>query len=353
MTDGVHDVVLGGQEMDFETIGTPSQRQTFDAVWARLDEQLTGNAAYDLPILKHYLDACDEICLAPSDLRTAIIGVMMGYRPDGASEQFAEVTDFVAHRAGLEMSRAKEAADSGDFNEAMHIMTRLMSRINLLFKRFQKSTIFDFRDDFDAFTYRHANYVEGMLYLTPFAVSQGHQFIGKLYLKLNDIERAIAALRCAVAWNPVCAGYYFDLASAYYQRRDFKMHASNTSIAYRYLRTADDYRRFYFETARQFDNEADHKFAAEMYKLSLAFGENPRARGSLEYIEKTWFKCATPPLSLDHLKASCREHNISFGPSLNFMCDVDEYIAKIPENALSNSLSAEKQSVLAVWNSIV
>ena len=90
-----------------------------------------------------------------------------------------------------------------------------------------------------------------------------------------------------------------------------------------------------------------------MYKLSLAFGENPRARGSLEYIEKTWFKCATPPLSLDHLKASCREHNISFGPSLNFMCDVDEYIAKIPENALSNSLSAEKQSVLAVWNSIV
>ena len=119
------------------------------------------------------------------------------------------------------------------------------------------------------------------------------------------------------------------------------------------LRTADDYRRFYFETARQFDNEADHKFAAEMYKLSLAFGENPRARGSLEYIEKTWFKCATPPLSLDHLKASCREHNISFGPSLNFMCDVDEYIAKIPENALSNSFSAEKQSVLAVWNSIV
>ena len=195
MTDGVHDVVLGGQEMDFETIGTPSQRQTFDAVWARLDEQLTGNAAYDLPILKHYLDVCDEICLAPSDLRTAIIGVMMGYRPDGASEQFAEVTDFVAHRAGLEMSRAKEAADSGDFNEAMHIMTRLMSRINLLFKRFQKSTIFDFRDDFDAFTYRHANYVEGMLYLTPFAVSQGHQFIGKLYLKLNDIERVIVTLR--------------------------------------------------------------------------------------------------------------------------------------------------------------
>lgn len=339
--------------MDFETIGTPSQKRTLDEVWATLEEQLSGNVSYDLPILKHYLDVCDEICSAPADLRAAIIGIMMGYRPEGASEQFAEITDFVANRAGQEMARARAAADNGEFNEAMHSMTRLMSRINLLFKRFQKSTIFDFRDAFDAFVYRHVNYVDGALYTTPFSVSQGHQFIGKLYLKLNDIDRAVAALRCSVAWNPVCAGYYFDLASAYFQRRDFKLHALNTSLAYRYLRTTEDYRRFYFETARQFDNEADHKFAAEMYKLSLAFGNNSRAQASLEYIEKSWFKRATPPLSRSHLMGSCQEHGISFGPSTSLIKAIDNYIAQNPGDPIIPSLMAERDNALAVWNSIV
>lgn len=338
--------------MDFEHVGNQRVKLLFAQVWERLDGMLSGDAAQDMRILQHHLDIAGEICTTPDDLRAAVIGVMMGYHYDGVPEQFSEMTEFVVHRAGQEMAMAKQSADQGQFNDAMQRMTRLMSRINVLFRRFSKSTIFDFRDAFDAFVYSSANFSEHAVYQTPFEVSRGHQFIGKLYLKLGDIDRGISALRCAVAWNPACASHYLDLAAAYYQKNEFSMHALNASLAYRYLRAPEDYRRFYFETARRYDHEGDHKFAAELYKLSLAFGDNARARGALSNIEQNWFKCATPPLSYAHLTSSCRSHGTSFGPSPDMMHDIDEFLAGNSDESIAKVIEAEKASVLDVWNGI-
>lgn len=339
--------------MNFETIGTQTDKKPAEACLNAIEAQLTGVAANDFPLLVQNLALANSICSNPNDLRAALSGYVLSYSPNTTPEACLGLIRFDAHDAQSQMSRAKAAADAGDFNIAMSAMTALMAKIEKLFRRFPKSTIFNFNNDFEAFVYRRANFNAETTYCAPFNLAQAYNFFGKLHLHANDIDRAITYFRRALDWNPVSPAYYLDLAAAYFTKREFKLHEINTSLAYRYLLTAEHYKRFYFEEARRFDNDSDHKFAAELYKLCLAFGDHARARGGLEYIEKFWFKCATPPLSRAHLSQSCADHHLEFGPSSEMQKDITAFTGEAPHSPTLPIIQTENQASLAKWNSII
>lgn len=317
----------------FEQIGNPSTKRHAEDMIRNMQNELTGDFAHDEPILQLYLSLPEAYCENDDALRAAATGYLLIERPDASPQNYpGMIRDIDLAQANQSIQRAKALMADGDINAALHEIIYTVSRLNLLFRQAKNLNLYDF-DDFEAYLYAATSFDQRPVRKMPFPIARANQICGRILLHANQWDDAEACFRKALAWNPVNADYFLDIAVVCDKKHNADMHKINTDLSHPFAATRDQLRRYYFERAA--DAEANNAFvlSAELYKLSLAIGDNARARAAIALLEKMHFQKQLPPLDRNHLTQSCLKANIPLGASPKLLSIMARFIDENPDAA--------------------
>lgn len=317
----------------FEQIGnSPTKRHAEDVIRA-MQNELTGDFAHDEPILQLYLSLPEAYCENDEALRAAATGYLLIENPDATPQKYpGMIRDIDLSQANQSIQRAKTLMAEGDINAAVHEIIYTVSRLNLLFLQTKTLNLYDF-DDFEAYLYAATSFDQRPVRKMPFPIARANQICGRILLRANQWDDAEACFRKALAWNPVNADFFLDIAVACDKKHNADMHKINTTLSHPFAATRDQLRRYYFELAADAEARNEFVLSAELYKLSLTIGENERARAALSYLERMRFQRQTPPLDRNHLTQSCRKANIPLGASPKLIAIMSRFIDEHPDAA--------------------
>ena len=341
--------------MCFEEIDIPNDGRMMGAEEAlkACEAALTGDPEQDEATFRAYMALDETRCDNVRALRAGITGYVLMLWPDADLSQWpGALNDYDPFMVRSEIEAASDEMSKGNVNSAVHASAYAVSRLNLLFRQCSAYPNFDFENSFQAFLYRKTQHVDGTLYRALFEMTHANRVFGRIMMAAGELDDAIECFRHAIAWNPVDADNYLDIAVAYLRNHHPELHEINVSLAYPFICGRDQMRRYYFEQAAIYEAKQEYGFAAELYKLSLYFGEHPRSRSALEYLEKTWFKKITPPLDRAHLEKSCLAHHVPLSVSPDLMFNIDAFIAENPEDAESLGIISLKEELLHLFDGI-
>lgn len=216
------------------------------------------------------------------------------------------------------MVELKKNMDSGDDNQALAIIEKILPRIEDISKSDSEDVIYcSFTSDFEKMIFQNIFAGEKQVKDTPYANDVVYVIYSDLLLKKKRRKAAMDALDRAIYWNFLNREAREKKIDLYFSRQEIVKCLETIKKLQMISYTAEDIAACYNRYAFVFNSLKDSKSAYALYKLSYNYFENEEVLKAIKLYEES--NPSYKEMTTEEIISIASDNEVEIGPNANII----------------------------------